>query len=53
MVRASLARNGYLPQQLPQGTALVVYEAVVSALCASHGYLTAPEAEACNGGLTA
>ncbi len=41
-----LARVGYLPQQLPQGTALVVYEAVVSALRASRGDLAAHEAEA-------
>jgi len=43
---ARLARVGYLPQQLPQGTALVVYEAIVSALRASRRDLTAADAEA-------
>lgn len=41
-----LARVGYLPQLLPQGTALVVYEAVLSALRASRRELAADAAEA-------
>jgi iron complex transport system ATP-binding protein len=43
---ARLGRVGYLPQQLPQGTALVVYEAIVSALRASRNDLTAVASEA-------
>jgi iron complex transport system ATP-binding protein len=44
-LNARLARVGYLPQFLPQGTALVAYEAIVSALRASRHDLTAAEAE--------
>lgn len=40
-----LTRVGYLPQLLPQGTALVVYEAIVSALRASRHDLSSAEAE--------
>jgi len=40
-----LTRVGYLPQLLPQATALVVYEAIVSALRASRHDLSSTEAE--------